>query len=243
LRVLAVQSEDPYLIQIFKDGFNLHDKMAEGMYGANYTKLQRQWAKTITFGIIYGRGPSAIAKEFGITVGEAKTIINDWFRPVPKVRLWINNRRKMAMTGAECRTPFNRVRSFVVTDENAYNIQNEYINTPIQSTASDLTLISMCDVHDYLKANKIDAKIVSTTHDSIMIEIRDDENLIQQVAEKVIEIMRNLPEKYFDPKGVPFYGEPEVGKSWGELKPLEVWREERCANSEDHTKTKVANGY
>lgn len=223
LRVLALLSKDPYLIGVYVDGKDLHSAVAEEMFGPNFDKEQRVMAKTINFGIAYGRGPGSIAQTFNKTMSEAREIIAKWFKPMPLVKAWIENRKAMARRGERCVTPFGRERHFVITNEELNHIQNEYINTPIQSIASDFTMFSLIEIDKFLRENNLDAKIITTVHDSIIVEVKDEKDLVDLVARKCTEIMATTPLKYMPDCPVPFKADAEVGYSYGKM---EDWVDE-----------------
>lgn len=223
LRVLALLSKDPWLIKVYVDGKDLHDAVATDMFGPNFDKEQRVMAKTINFGIAYGRGPGSIAQTFKKSMSEARAIIDKWFKPMPYVKAWIDGRRAMAKKGEPCVTIFGRERHFVVTNEDLNHIQNEYINTPIQSIASDFTMFSLLDIDKFIREEGLDARIVTTVHDSIIIEVKDEKELVDRVANKCLEIMANTPLKYIPDCPVPFKADAEVGYAWGKL---QGWSEE-----------------
>lgn len=156
---------------------------------------------------------------------EAKAIIDKWYRPMPKVRAWIENRRVMARKGESCTTIFGRDRHFVITNENRNHVENEYINTPIQSIASDFTMFSLLAIDKFLATENLRhrAKIVTTVHDSIILEVDDDEILVRKVAEKCANIMASVPQEYIPNCPVPFKADVEVGPAWGKLKDLEEY--------------------
>ena len=226
LRVLAMLSEDPALIKIYQEGKDLHDTVADMMFGegAHLDREKRNLAKTINFGIAYGRGPSSIAEKFGKSMAESRQIIEQWFKPMPKVREFINNRRRMATKGEPCVTLLGRVRHFVITNEELHHIQNEYINTPIQSLASDFTLLSLLSIHDYIEENwKGKARITTSVHDSILLEVVDgDPELMLTIAKKCIQIMSETPLKYVPGCPVPFTADAEIGYKWGEMTELDM---------------------
>lgn len=224
LRVLAMLSGDPFMCQVYKDGKDLHDAVATDMFGPNFDKEQRNLAKTINFGIAYGRGPSSIAEKFGKSMAEARQIIEKWFAPMPKVREFINYRRKMATRGEPCVTLLGRERHFVITNEEINHIQNEYINTPIQSLASDFTMLSLMDIYDYLQEQWPDvARITTTVHDSIILEVRDgDPDMMLQIAKTCLNIMATTPLKYVPECDVPFIADAEIGYKWGEMYKMDM---------------------
>lgn len=217
LRVLALLSRDPYLVSVYVNGKDLHDAVAAEMFGPDFDKEQRVMAKTINFGIAYGRGPGSIAQTFKKSMNEARAIIAKWFKPMPYVKEWIDNRRAMAKRGEACTTIFGRERHFVVTNEDLNHIQNEYINTPIQSIASDFTMFSLIEIDKFLRENNLDARIVTTVHDSIIVECRDEKDLVDLVAQTCVRIMAETPLKYVPDCSVPFKADAEVGYAWGKL--------------------------
>lgn len=225
LRVLAMLSEDPWLTQVYLDGKDLHDAVATDMFGPNFDKEQRVMAKTINFGIAYGRGPGSLAQTFKKSMSEARAIIDKWYKPMPNVKAWINNRRLMATKGEKCVTPFGRERHFIVTNENLNHVQNEYINTPIQSIASDFTMFSLIEIDNWLHQEGLTdrARIITTVHDSIILEIDDDKELVDRCAESCTKIMAETPKKYIPNCAVPFKADAEVGYAWGKL---EGWSKE-----------------
>lgn len=224
LRVLAMLSRDPALIDIYVQGKDLHDAVCDMMFGegSHKDKEKRMLAKTINFGIAYGRGAGSIATAFGKTMQEAQDIINRWFAPMPKVKEFIFERRRMANRGEPCVTIFGRERHFVLTDAELNHIQNEYINTPIQGTASDFTMLSLLSIYDYLKENWVGkARIVSTVHDSIIIEVEDKPEYLKEIGNKCVQIMAETPLQYVPDCPVPFVADAEIGYKWGEMYKLD----------------------
>lgn len=224
LRVLAYLTQDPWLIGVYEQDKDLHDAVALEMYGEGFTKEQRVMAKTINFGLAYGRGPGSIARTFNKTMAEANAIIDRWYRPMPKVREWIQNRRRMADYGDPCVTPFGRERHFVMDSQNRNHIQNEYINTPIQSLASDFTMLSILKIHEWIQNHdqQEDIKIVATVHDSIILEIDPRIIYVKTIANEFRNIMEDVPSQYIKDWNVPMKADVEVGERWGELHGLDL---------------------
>ena len=161
-----------------------------------------------------------------MTRSEAQALINDWFKAMPKVEQYIKRQRKAARDGERQQTMFGRVRHYTLTDENGFHVENEYINTPIQSMASDLTLNSLIEIHEWLVARgyynksnpaESDARIIITVHDSIVLEVRDDVNLVREVAQHCQKVMAEVPYKMIPNCPLPFKADVEVGYSWGNL--------------------------
>lgn len=220
LRVLGVLSGDQFLIDSYKHDKDLHSNVAEKIFGKDFTSEHRRMAKTVNFGIAYGRGASAISEAFSMPKSAAQKIIDDWFDAMPMVRKYISGQRASARRGERQQTMFGRVRHYVINDSNMYHIENEYINTPIQSIASDLTLFSLIEIDKWLRDTGIDARIIMTVHDSIVLEVRDNPELVVSVARKCQEIMRDAPIKYIKDCPVPFKADVEAGYSYGHLEEI-----------------------
>lgn len=157
---------------------------------------------------------------------EAQKLIDDWFKAMPKVERYIKGQRAAARRGERQQTMFGRVRHYVINDENMFHVENEYINTPIQSMASDLTLNSIIEIHNWLvqegyynpeKPLESDVRIIITVHDSIVLEVRDDDELMKEVAQYCQRVMASVPERMIPDCPLPFKADAECGYSWGKL--------------------------
>lgn len=219
LRVLAYLSDDDWLTDVYVKGDDLHDRVATQMFGPDFDKEQRVMAKTINFGIAYGRGAQSLSDKFGLSSVEAQKLIDNWFLPMPKVKSYLAESKRKPFKNIPVETVFGRRRSFIITPENRYHVQNEAMNMPIQSTASDCTMISLCEIQKWIEDNKLQdrVKIVITVHDSIVLECDDEDDLINIVAQQCIDIMANVPKQNLPGLRVPFVADAEVGYKWGEL--------------------------
>lgn len=230
LRVLGVLSGDEFLINSYVEDKDLHANVAQQIFGENFTKEQRTQCKTINFGIAYGRGAGAIAEAFKMSRNEAQSLINDWFKAMPKVEQYIKRQRKAARAGERQQTMFGRVRHYVLNDENGFHVENEYINTPIQSMASDLTLNSLIEIHEWLVSTgyyhkecpaESVARIVATVHDSIVLEVKDDDAIVREVAQHCQKVMAEMPYKMIPDCPLPFKADAEAGYNYGALEEIE----------------------
>lgn len=175
--------------------------------------------------LIYGRGPGAIAGAFGIPTSKASKLIKDWFKAAPEAEKWINKMKQQPFTGEEYFTPFGRTRHYVITEDNKWHISNEAVNMPIQSIASDITLMSIIDIQHWLDEEDMGdvARIVATVHDSIVLEVEDDPDIISKVIRVGKTIMGGQADKYdIGPIKVPFKADAEYGKAYGSMKEVEL---------------------
>ena len=136
--------------------------------------------------------------------------------------------RRVPYSSQPFATVFGRERHYIITTDNRNHIENEAVNFPISSIASDLTMLSVCSIHDQLIAEEIDARIVNTVHDSIIIECIDDPKALRRVADIGATTMSEMPKVYLkDPVlTFPFRADVEIGQSWGALKEPEWGGEE-----------------
>lgn len=89
-----------------------------------------------------------------------------------------------------------------------------------------MTLFSLMEINDWLikeglydpwNAANSDVRIAITVHDSIVLEVRDDDALVEYVAKKCQEVMAGTPQKYIENCPLPFKADAEIGYSWGKL--------------------------
>ena len=220
LRVLAHISGDETLIQCYKDGRDLHSEMQEKIFKKDYDphdKDQRMAAKIVNFGIPYGRGPASVAQQLKVDMPTAKRYLADWHAGAPRVKNYIAKCHNMATAEPQqvWYTVFGRARHYFVTSENIYHTQNQSVNFPITSTANDITIHALVEIGKWLQEQGLDAYLVNTVHDSIILEVRPAD--AQRVAEKCQEIMAAIPPTYLVGTEVPFRADAEIGECWGKL--------------------------
>jgi DNA polymerase-1 len=216
LRVLAYFSGDKFLRTVYQEGRDLHDEVALALFGPGFTQEQRVRAKFVNFGIAYGRGAKSISDEFKIPIDESAEMIRGWFRRAPEAAAYIKHCREAPVLGKTLSTPFGRRRRFgLVTKENLNTLQNEAVNFPIQSTASDLTLISALSSIAYLRQTW-DAHITNLIHDSILVEVSEEADL-EELSKYVISVMQEVPRFELNTE-LPFTVTVHTGKRWGDLK-------------------------
>jgi len=212
LRTLAYISGDEFLSRVFQEGRDLHTEVSEAL------QIERIKAKTINFGIAYGRTAHSIAETFNIPHQEAQEMIDNWFERAPQARDYLFGCDKAAMRGEILTTPLGRKRRFgLISPENIDDLKNEARNFRIQSIASDMTLLSAIKLQPRIK--RFGARIINLVHDSILTECPAEHQ--NEVAKLVIETMMATPKEVLNSK-VPFEADIKVGECWGELEEIEV---------------------
>lgn len=234
-RVAADLSDDPDMKAVFLSGQDFHQATAEfiapivwkikacpqcRVHGCHVTKTHRRAAKAFNFGIMYGMTDNTIAERAGCDLATAKAIRAAVLGKFRKFAIWIAARlaetRKTGLAWtwwggrrAHCRQLY-KVHDRV-NDGVRINAENSSFNTPVQGTASFYCLASVTDIVNWLISNRIDAKVVATVHDSIVIEVRDD--LVPLVAQYMTQVMTGHPTM----TGVPLDIDLKTGTAWGSL--------------------------
>lgn len=226
LRCMAWYSRDENLIAVYRNGQDLHNIVAEqyhpGWASMTDLVLQKELrvdAKSINFGIAYGKTAYSFSKERDLTLEEAQKRIDDWFTLFPDVKVFLDYCQQIGLAGGVLWSPFGRARRFhtfpMMTNEDRAHIANEARNFPIQSLASDLTLLSAMDMLPHIKS-VYKGKIVNIVHDSILVEAPNDTTLVAELRKYIEETMRQTPTKYIGNR-VPFEADSKIGTSWGNM--------------------------
>jgi DNA polymerase-1 len=220
LRTLASCSLDPALIDIYDRGLDAHTATAAKVYGIDLdavTKAMRSNAKTVNFGIVYGMSWESLLQKFvsaGNTEDQARAFYDGHKKTFSKVWRWLDKQEEIIRRVGEQTTFFGRTRRYSEIDNHA--IRQAY-NFPIQSLASDLTLLSLVRCAKALRARKLPARVCLTVHDSIIFEIKME--AFWEVAQLVHDIMSGI---HFDWMRVPMTVDMEVGLNWGQLKAVDM---------------------
>lgn len=213
LRWLAFLSKCPVLMEVFQQNKNLHDETAVALFGEHYTKVDKMRAKAVNFGIPYGREAQSFVDEYGISKAEAEKMIADWLNTYHGAKKYLEWCADQVLAGNYLETPFGRRRRFgLVSRESLHSLQNQARNFAIQSSSSDLLLVSAMEMEAQLA--KWGVKEVNLIHDSILLEIPADKEILQKVAKYADHIMTEMPNKLFNCP-VPFKTDFEVGMDWG----------------------------
>ena len=209
--VAAILAKDTALIEVFKAGGNFHSQIAKKVFKlpceadkvAELYGMQRQAAKAVTFGIMYGAGANKISeqvtKDSGkpFTRNEAQEVINDYFEEFHKLKSWIEDNQKFIKQNGFIYSYFGRIRRLPNVASTDSGIQSHSIrsglNFLVQSAASDINLLGAIDMGSWIKANKKKARIFALVHDSILAEVPEDEieEYMEQLA-KFIQMDRGL---------------------------------------------------
>jgi len=222
LRVEAMLSEDKHLGRAYKEGLDVHKYTASLVFGKpieEITHEERQMAKTVNFAILYGASAFGIAKTLGKSESEIEQFMKKWYSIYNEVSSFNTKIVKFIQKNKYIETPFGRKRHLADIDSKDKKTEEEAkrqgINFVIQSTASDISFLTIVKFHDFLKNKK--SKIVNMVHDSIMISVHKDE------IYEILPELKKMAEDYdFDfMNGIPLKFELEIGKNWKNLVEIE----------------------
>lgn len=229
LRILAVYSRDSKLIDFYNRGLDLHSQTAAEILNKPInlvTEDERQIFKAVNFLIVYGGTPRALAVKTGISEEKAQNFMDHYFEAFPGVTQYIKNFREYATSHKYIRTLTDRKRRLPNVDSEKEWVREEAlrmaINTPIQSTASDITQTSMARLQDEITERRFNSLIIGTVHDSIMIDTYPTE--ITDVYDTVKIILENPTFKFCKNDDgsyiVPYKCDIGIGRRYGETKEL-----------------------
>lgn len=215
LRVLAWISGDEDLQKAVTEG-DMHSDVARSIFGPNFTKVQRGIAKTVNFGIAYGRGANDLHAAFPeYSVEECQGWIQGWIDTYPKAWAYLQSCADDVEAGRTLVTPYGRHRRMgLISPKALKSLSNEAKNFRIQSISSDNTLTSAMDVEEEVTA--WGGYTVNFIHDSILFDVPGDPESVYHLSRFIVETMEAQPKKQYD-CDVKFHCDVDLGPNWGDL--------------------------
>ena len=218
LRLLAAISGDENLCEAFREGADIHTSTAAAVFGVPreaVTPEMRKKAKAVNFGIMYGIGAFSLADDIGVSRQQAQEFIDRYFGQFPKIDDYLKRTIAEAYENGYVTTLFGR-RRYIAELSGKNKMQQKFgervaMNSPIQGTAADLIKIAMVRVHNRLKREGLQARLILQVHDELLIEARRD------CAERAMEILREEMENAAK-LAVPLTVEIHAGDTWFEAK-------------------------
>jgi DNA polymerase-1 len=216
LRLLAHYSDDPILIQAFREGEDIHMRTATEVFQtfpSFITDELRRQAKAINFGIIYGMSAFGLSKQLGISQKMAQQYIDNYFARYKGVKEFMDSAIETARASKQTSTLLGRIRP--LPDITASNrtvrqfAERTAINTPLQGTAADLIKIAMIRVEKALSGKKFKTAMLLTVHDELVFEVPPEEK------EAVSSLVRETMEGVWDLR-IPLKVNMAWGKTWEE---------------------------
>jgi len=214
LRILAEFSGDRGFIEAFNSGADLHRVTAAQVFNSSLdqvTKDQRDFAKRLNFGVVYGIGAQRFALMTGLSVPDAENVLRRYFTTYRGLDTYLRDAANRAVSERQARTASGRLVRFRYDENDRQQIsmtQRNGKNTPIQGTSADILKRALRLLKEELR--ETNAKVVNIIHDEIVVEADADE--AESVAEKVERVMRVAGEEYL--KTVPVKVETEIAEEW-----------------------------
>ena len=199
LRIMAHLSADKGLLTAFDKELDVHRATAAEVFGMQLEEVtddQRRSAKAINFGLMYGMSAFGLAKQLGISRGEAAEYVDLYFDRYPGVKQYMDDIRAKASEKGFVETVFGR--RLYLPEINARNAQRRQyaersaINAPMQGTAADIIKRAMITVYDWLSEERPGARMIMQVHDELVFEVEDDQ--VDAVTDKVTELMNGAAE-------------------------------------------------
>ncbi|HUN24109.1 MAG TPA: DNA polymerase I [Anaerolineales bacterium] len=222
LRVAAHFSDDEFLRHAFLNGQDIHTATAAAVFNvknlADVTRDQRRQAKAVNFGLLYGMGAFRLARETGITLGEAEVFIETYFARLPGVKRYLEETLEKARSLGYVETALGRKRYFPVLQRPAGTYQDklarqraerEAINSPIQGTAADMMKLAMLAMHRALP-NLRGVAMLLQVHDELVFECP------ASAVDLLVATAKPLMENAFQLR-VPVVVEAKAGTNWNEM--------------------------
>jgi len=214
LRLMAHLSQDPNMVEAFREGDDIHRATAAKIYHKpldEVTKLERTKAKTANFGIIYGISTFGLASRLNIPRGEAKQLIDGYFSTYPRIHAYMEESIRVAREKGYVETLFGRRR--MLKDIHSANAtvrgyaERNAINAPIQGTAADIIKIAMVRICNRIRREKLHAKLLIQVHDELNFSVPPQE--LEQLKKVVLEEMSGVVKL-----SVPLIADCGSGPNW-----------------------------
>ncbi len=218
LRILAHVSGEPVLRDAFARSEDIHAATASQVFGipqAELSRGQRDTAKMVNFGIIYGISSFGLSENLGISREEAQELIDTYLARLPRVQELIKRTIAQAAADGYVTTLLGRRRP--IPELRASNRQTRSlgerlaVNTVMQGTAADVIKVAMVRIHERLRREGRAARLVLQVHDELLLEVPEVET--SAVRELVREEMVGAY-----PLDPPLAVDVGVGDTWADAK-------------------------
>ncbi len=217
LRILAHVSGEPFLIDAFRNGEDIHRATAAlvaGVKQEEVTSDQRRIAKTVNFGILYGMQAYGLSRDTGMARADAQAFIDGYWSRLPKVKEFFD--RVIADGIRDGYVSTIRGRRRYLPDLQSSNGQRRMgaqrmaMNMPIQGTQADIIKQAMLDLEAAMTERHLPARMILQVHDELVLEV--DESALDETAVLVRDIMENA-----FTLDVPTLVEARTGQNWEDM--------------------------
>jgi DNA polymerase-1 len=190
LRVLAHMSGDPFLLEAFRKGSDIHTATAARVWGLDESEVTpdlRRTAKMINFGLLYGMEAFGLADRLGISREEAQQHMDAYFSQFVQVKEFMASVVTQARNQGYTTTLFGRRRYLPELKSDNFRIrqmgERMALNAPVQGTAADIIKKAMIELDASLRSEGLASTLILQIHDELILECPLDE---LDVAEKLV---------------------------------------------------------
>ena len=194
LRIMAAFSQDGTMLEAFNNGQDIHASTASKVFKVELSEVDsdmRRKAKMVNFGIIYGISAFGLAQRLGIPRGEASEIIKAYFAEFPAVKTYMDKVISDARETKYVETILGRRRYLADIDSANQTTrgfaERNAINAPIQGSAADMIKVAMINIHQFMKEQNLQSRMILQVHDELVFDAHKDE--VELLRAKVNELM------------------------------------------------------
>lgn len=216
LRVVAHQSNDKKMIELFHKNVDIHRATASEVYKvplSQVTDKMRRSAKALNFGVIYGMSVFGFATAAKIERDEAKKFINEYMERFSGIAKYMKDTKDAARINQYVETEIGRRRNIPEINSANFMVQSAAermaINMPIQGLSADIVKFAMLAIDKEFKNNP-DVRMLLQVHDEIILEAKEE------VAEKTAKRIKEIMESVYNLR-VPLIADVKIGDNWGEI--------------------------
>ena len=216
LRLMAHYSQDPIMLNSFKNNEDIHKRTASEIFGVgldNVDDEMRRRAKTINFGLLYGMSAFGLANQLAVSRTEAEIFLNNYFERYSAVKKFmsdiVENSKELkyveTLYGRKIHVPNITANNYMVRQA----AERAAINGPLQGSAADIIKIAMIKIDDWINHNAPEINMILQVHDELVYEVPDtfsDDDL-----RPILDLMENTTEI-----DVPLKVEYGFGTNWRE---------------------------
>ena len=214
LRIIAALSKDPAMVKAFQNNEDIHAATAARVFDVSLeevTREQRSNAKTVNFGIVYGVSAFGLSQQTNLNRSESKELIDTYYERYPQLKQYISDQVNFARENGYVATVLGRRR--YLKDINSQNAvvrgaaERNAVNAPIQGSAADIIKLAMIQIHQKIKNENWQSKMLLQVHDELVFDVLKSE---KEGFEKMV---KTEMEKAFD-IGLPLVVEIGFGNHW-----------------------------
>jgi DNA polymerase-1 len=221
LRLLADQSGEPFLVDAFNRGEDIHRATAaivNGIPPEQVTSDQRRIAKTVNFGVLYGMQAFGLSRDTGLPRAEAQAFIDQYWERLPRVNEYFKAIKDFGLRNGYVESPMGRRRATPgLASSNGQSrmaAERMAINMPLQGGAADIMKLAMIAMDGELRRRPdLQARILLQVHDELVLEVSERD--LQETADLLKTTMQGVAELQ-----VPLLVEASYGPNWEEQTDL-----------------------